>query len=420
MSVSAISDQPAMSVSAIFDQPAMSIIITGYLRTRARDRPIFVHAISFVDGWARRARANSNAMGQLCTARTYLPLPADLCELGMAEREMLADPPNSLLPLATQPRETSTSPPSLRRVTVSQRSPSLLVCLHSGVLPLSLSLSAPASSLSPCVSPLRLAPSLPVSLRSGLVPLSLSLSAPAFSLSPCLSPLRPRSSLPVSLRSGLLPLSLSLSTLAPVCFTLSLVSPNFAAIFKGARNWSRLNNAVMVFDKSHPLLYHFIQEFTQTFDGNRGSLFDILRRMGRLDISTAVAYALDIARGMNYLHQHKPHVIVHRDLTPRNVLQDEAGRLKAQAERLVGEIHVNELELEKLNTVRRHLENGNVETNAARNRFGRSSSMLGFANYIVETPDRPYAGGRSENQQKLLLSNFEESDRDNSSKHGEV
>ncbi|GJS03007.1 serine/threonine-protein kinase STY8-like protein [Tanacetum coccineum] len=32
--------------------------------------------------------------------------------------------------------------------------------------------------------------------------------------------------------------------------------------------------------------------------------------------------------GMNYLHHHKPHAIVHRDLTPRNVLQDEAGRLK--------------------------------------------------------------------------------------------
>lgn len=59
-----------------------------------------------------------------------------------------------------------------------------------------------------------------------------------------------------------------------------------------------------------------------------GSLFDILRKRGRLDPRTAVAYALDIARGMNYLHQHKPHAIIHRDLTPRNVLQDESGHLK--------------------------------------------------------------------------------------------
>ncbi|XVF22557.1 hypothetical protein REPUB_Repub12eG0182000 [Reevesia pubescens] len=59
-----------------------------------------------------------------------------------------------------------------------------------------------------------------------------------------------------------------------------------------------------------------------------GSLYDILKKKGRLDLQTAIAYALDIARGMNYLHQHKPHAIIHRDLTPRNVLQDEAGRLK--------------------------------------------------------------------------------------------
>uniref|UniRef100_A0A5B7C959 Protein kinase domain-containing protein n=1 Tax=Davidia involucrata TaxID=16924 RepID=A0A5B7C959_DAVIN len=59
-----------------------------------------------------------------------------------------------------------------------------------------------------------------------------------------------------------------------------------------------------------------------------GSLYDILKKKGRLDPLTAVAYALDIARGMNYLHQHKPHAIIHRDLTPRNVLQDEAGHLK--------------------------------------------------------------------------------------------
>ncbi|KAK6917516.1 Glycosyltransferase, DXD sugar-binding motif [Dillenia turbinata] len=34
-------------------------------------------------------------------------------------------------------------------------------------------------------------------------------------------------------------------------------------------NWSRLNNAVMVFDKKHPLLYKFIEEFALTFDGNK-------------------------------------------------------------------------------------------------------------------------------------------------------
>ncbi|KAL5730221.1 lactosylceramide 4-alpha-galactosyltransferase [Ranunculus cassubicifolius] len=33
-------------------------------------------------------------------------------------------------------------------------------------------------------------------------------------------------------------------------------------------NWSRLNNAVMIFDKKHPLVYKFIQEFTDTFNGN--------------------------------------------------------------------------------------------------------------------------------------------------------
>ncbi|KAG9440996.1 hypothetical protein H6P81_016850 [Aristolochia fimbriata] len=37
----------------------------------------------------------------------------------------------------------------------------------------------------------------------------------------------------------------------------------------GTGNWSRLNNAVMIFDKKHPLLYKFIEEFALTFNGNR-------------------------------------------------------------------------------------------------------------------------------------------------------
>ncbi|KAM7463979.1 hypothetical protein LguiA_032100 [Lonicera macranthoides] len=34
-------------------------------------------------------------------------------------------------------------------------------------------------------------------------------------------------------------------------------------------NWTRLNNAVLVFDKNHPLLYRFIEEFASNFDGNK-------------------------------------------------------------------------------------------------------------------------------------------------------
>ncbi|GFY83763.1 alpha 1,4-glycosyltransferase family protein [Actinidia rufa] len=34
-------------------------------------------------------------------------------------------------------------------------------------------------------------------------------------------------------------------------------------------NWTRLNNAVLVFDKNHPLLYKFMEEFASTFNGNK-------------------------------------------------------------------------------------------------------------------------------------------------------
>ncbi|OAY26145.1 uncharacterized protein At4g19900 [Manihot esculenta] len=34
-------------------------------------------------------------------------------------------------------------------------------------------------------------------------------------------------------------------------------------------NWSRLNNAVLIFDKNHPLLFKFIEEFSLTFNGNK-------------------------------------------------------------------------------------------------------------------------------------------------------
>ncbi|MED6176121.1 hypothetical protein PIB30_084941 [Stylosanthes scabra] len=36
-----------------------------------------------------------------------------------------------------------------------------------------------------------------------------------------------------------------------------------------SKHWTRLNNAVLIFDMKHPLLHEFISEFSLTFDGNK-------------------------------------------------------------------------------------------------------------------------------------------------------
>jgi lactosylceramide 4-alpha-galactosyltransferase len=36
-----------------------------------------------------------------------------------------------------------------------------------------------------------------------------------------------------------------------------------------SKHWTRLNNAVLVFDMNHPLLERFMEEFASTFDGNK-------------------------------------------------------------------------------------------------------------------------------------------------------
>ncbi|XP_071689555.1 integrin-linked protein kinase 1-like [Rutidosis leptorrhynchoides] len=85
----------------------------------------------------------------------------------------------------------------------------------------------------------------------------------------------------------------------------------------------------------HPNVVQFVGAVTQNVPmmivsefHPRGDLRSYLQKKGRLSPSKALRFALDIARGMNYLHECKPDPIIHCDLRPKNILLDSGGQLK--------------------------------------------------------------------------------------------
>ncbi|XP_026422406.1 integrin-linked protein kinase 1-like isoform X1 [Papaver somniferum] len=85
----------------------------------------------------------------------------------------------------------------------------------------------------------------------------------------------------------------------------------------------------------HPNVVQFVGAVTQNMPmmivseyHPKGDLGTYLQKKGRLSPSKALRFSLDIARGMNYLHECKPDPIIHCDLKPKNILLDSAGQLK--------------------------------------------------------------------------------------------
>lgn len=85
----------------------------------------------------------------------------------------------------------------------------------------------------------------------------------------------------------------------------------------------------------HPNVVQFLGAVTQSTPMMivteylpKGDLCAYLKRKGALKPALAVRFALDIARGMNYLHENNPEAIIHRDLEPSNILRDDSGHLK--------------------------------------------------------------------------------------------
>ncbi|QCD84580.1 serine/threonine-protein kinase CTR1 [Vigna unguiculata] len=85
----------------------------------------------------------------------------------------------------------------------------------------------------------------------------------------------------------------------------------------------------------HPNLVQFVGAVTQNVPmmivreyHAKGDLSSYLQKKGRLSPSKLLRFALDVARGMNYLHECKPEPIIHCDLKPKNILLDNGGQLK--------------------------------------------------------------------------------------------
>src|ERR671914_2826099 len=70
-------------------------------------------------------------------------------------------------------------------------------------------------------------------------------------------------------------------------------------------------------DDGHPyIVFEYVEGET---------LKERIARMGRLPVSEAVAYAIEIGRALSCAHSHR---LVHRDVKPQNVLIDLDGRAK--------------------------------------------------------------------------------------------
>ncbi|KAL4291024.1 hypothetical protein GQ457_14G001650 [Hibiscus cannabinus] len=85
----------------------------------------------------------------------------------------------------------------------------------------------------------------------------------------------------------------------------------------------------------HPNVVQFVGAVTQNFPmmivseyHSNGDLGSYLQKKGRLSPSKVLRFALDIARGMNYLHECKPEPIIHCNLRTKNILMDSGGHLK--------------------------------------------------------------------------------------------
>uniref|UniRef100_A0A0D9VI53 non-specific serine/threonine protein kinase n=1 Tax=Leersia perrieri TaxID=77586 RepID=A0A0D9VI53_9ORYZ len=106
--------------------------------------------------------------------------------------------------------------------------------------------------------------------------------------------------------------------------------------FSDANSINEFKHKLTLLEKArHPNLVQFVGAVTQNVPmmivseyHQKGDLASYLEIKGRLQPYKAIRFALDIARGLNYLHECKPDRIIHGNLSPKSIVRDDEGKLK--------------------------------------------------------------------------------------------
>ncbi|CAD6243652.1 unnamed protein product [Miscanthus lutarioriparius] len=106
--------------------------------------------------------------------------------------------------------------------------------------------------------------------------------------------------------------------------------------FSDADSINAFKDELTLLEKArHPNLVQFVGAVTQNVPmmivseyHQKGDLASYLEMKGRLKPHKAIRFALEIARGLNYLHECKPEPIIHGHLSPKNIVRDDEGQLK--------------------------------------------------------------------------------------------
>ncbi|XP_062222813.1 integrin-linked protein kinase 1-like [Phragmites australis] len=124
--------------------------------------------------------------------------------------------------------------------------------------------------------------------------------------------------------------------------------------FSDADSINAFKHELTLLEKArHPNLVQFVGAVTQNVPmmivseyHQKGDLASYIEMKGHLKSHKAIRFALDIARGLNYLHECKPETIIHGSLSAKNIMRDDEGKLKVAGFGSLNVIKVSEDKLQ--------------------------------------------------------------------------